>query len=58
VLFNPGTDRWSDHFKVENGQFFPLTTMGSVTIRLLRLNRLDRVEERKLLIEAGLFPAH
>ena len=27
---------------------------GRVTIRLLQLNRLDRVEERQLLLDAGI----
>jgi hypothetical protein len=31
-----------------------LTTIGRVTIRLLQLNRLDRVEERQLLLDAGI----
>lgn len=54
ALFNPRRDRWSEHFQIENGQFLPLTAMGAVTIRLLQLNRIDRLEERKLLIQAGL----
>jgi hypothetical protein len=32
----------------------PLTAIGRVTIRLLQLNRFDRVEERQLLLDAGI----
>lgn len=32
----------------------PLTTVGQVTIRLLHLNRKDRVEERQLLLQVGI----
>jgi hypothetical protein len=32
----------------------PLTTVGQVTIRLLQLNRKDRVEERQLLLQVGI----
>jgi hypothetical protein len=31
-----------------------LTAIGRVTIRLLQLNRPDRVEERQFLIQAGI----
>ena len=38
--------------------FIPLTPTGRVTVRLLQLNHADRIEERELLIEAGLFEVH
>jgi hypothetical protein len=57
ALFNPRRDRWSEHFQAENGKFLPLTSIGAVTIRLLQLNRVNRLEERRLLIQAGLFPS-
>lgn len=53
-LYHPRRDRWSEHFQVHDAQFVPLTPTGRVTIRLLQLNRSDRVEERALLIAAGL----
>jgi flavin reductase (DIM6/NTAB) family NADH-FMN oxidoreductase RutF len=31
-LFNPRTDRWSDHFQMVGSQFLSLTTVGAVTI--------------------------
>lgn len=45
-------DRWSDHFCLSGAEFTPLTPIGRVTVRLLQLNRSDRIRERQLLIEA------
>jgi hypothetical protein len=55
-LYHPRRDRWCEHFQLSGAQFVPLTPIGGVTIRLLQLNRLDRVEERELLIAANMFP--
>ncbi len=51
-LYHPRRDRWSDHFQLDEAQFIPLTPTGRVTVRLLQLNRPDRIEERELLIAA------
>jgi hypothetical protein len=52
-LFNPRQNRWQDHFRMDNGRMDGLTASGRVTVRLLQMNRPDRVEERQLLIAAG-----
>ncbi|NJL10045.1 MAG: HNH endonuclease [Calothrix sp. SM1_7_51] len=54
-LFNPRKDKWNDNFLLEGADFVPLTAKGRVTIRLLQLNRRDRVEERQFLIENRMF---
>lgn len=54
-LYHPRLDSWSEHFRLEGDKFIPLTSKGRVTVRLLQLNRSERVEERKLLIQAGMF---
>jgi len=54
-LYHPRHDRWVDHFQLDKGEIVPLTPVGRVTVRLLQFNRPERVEERKLLIEADLF---
>ena len=54
ALYHPRRCRWSGHFQPQDAEWVPLTLIGSVTARLLQFNRLDRIEERKLLIEAGL----
>lgn len=54
-LFNPRMDKWSEHFlKLKNGRLEGKTAVGRVTIRLLQFNRLERVKERQLLIQANL----
>jgi hypothetical protein len=53
-LFHPRQHRWADHFQVRSAQFVPLTPTGRVTVRMLQLNHADRVEERALLIAAGI----
>jgi hypothetical protein len=53
-LYHPRRDRWSDHFRLKDGNFEPLTAAGRVTVRLLQLNHAERVEERLILVEAGL----
>lgn len=47
-LFNPRTDVWSEHFKIENGVFIGLTPNARATIRLLQINNSARIEERKI----------
>ena len=53
-LYHPRQNTWREHFQLSGAEFTPLTAIGRVTIRLLQLNRLDRVEERQLLLDAGI----
>jgi len=53
-LYHPRFNQWNEHFRLSGAEFVPLTAMGRVTIQLLQLNRKDRVEERQLLLEAGM----
>jgi hypothetical protein len=46
-LFNPRRDRWGNRIE-------PLTPVGRVTARLLQFNHADRIQERHLLLLAGL----
>ncbi len=55
LLFHPRRDRWNDHFQLSGAQFIALTATARVTIRMLRLNHPDRVEERELLLAAKVF---
>ena len=54
-LYHPRKYQWHDHFRISDGQIVPLTPEARVTVRLLRFNRQERIEERKLLIEAGIY---
>lgn len=47
-LFNPRTDVWNEHFRIENGIFIGLTPNARATIRLLQINNAARIEERKI----------
>jgi hypothetical protein len=53
ALYNPRTDVWREHFRLEEAVFMPLTAKARTTVRLLQLNRSDRVAERKLWIPLG-----
>jgi len=55
-LFNPRTDKWDEHFEWHGPTLLGKTSIGRATIELLRINLLDRVEHRRLLIGADLFP--
>ncbi|WP_336389820.1 hypothetical protein [Scytonema hofmannii] len=57
-LYHPRKDLWREHFEFKGAEIFPLTTKGRVTIRLLQLNRRDRVEERQFLLQSGMYTAN
>jgi 5-methylcytosine-specific restriction endonuclease McrA len=54
-LYHPRQDYWIDHFdlKAETGEIIPLTAIGSVTERLLRINRTASLSVRQILAQAG-----
>ena len=53
-LFHPRVDRLHDHFQLRGGEILPRTAVGRVTVRLLRLNRPERLKERALMVQFGL----
>jgi hypothetical protein len=55
-LFNPRTQAWSDHFRVEDGRIIPTTPIGRVTEKLLKLNLQARIEIRTKLKKAKRYP--
>jgi hypothetical protein len=57
LLFHPRRDRWTAHFRLVDGRFEPLTPSARATARIFQFNLPDRIEERKLLITAGLLDA-
>ena len=56
ALFNPRTQRWSEHFRLNGPRIIPLTPVGRVTEKLLRLNLPARVAVRTHLISRGQYP--
>jgi hypothetical protein len=56
VLFNPRLQNWFDVFSFENGFIAAKTRRGEATVKLLRMNEPERVIQRGLLEEAGVWP--
>ena len=46
-LFHPRRHVWTGHFTTEGPRIVGLTAIGQATVRLLKLNTLERVEERE-----------
>ncbi len=55
-FFNPRTEKWYEHFRLNEAIIEPLTDIGKVTAQILGLNHIDRVLERQALIEVGRYP--
>ncbi|WP_428668609.1 hypothetical protein [Runella sp.] len=47
-LFNPRIDEWGGHFSIESGVIYAKTNLGEATIKVLKLNDIDRIIERTL----------
>lgn len=54
-LFNPRRDDWENHFAWDGPVLRGKTPIGRTTIDVLRINLMERVEHRRLLIAAGVF---
>jgi hypothetical protein len=55
-LFNPRTQNWTDHFKLEDAYILGLTSIGRTTVFLLRLNEPTRLSVRQALLLQELYP--
>lgn len=55
-LYNPRQQNWGDHFRLAGATIVPLTPEGRLTIKLLRLNASERIDERILGIAQGAYP--
>lgn len=55
-FFNPRTQRWDEHFRLDGARIVPLTPEGRVTVAILQLNHPDRILERQRLIQAEKYP--
>jgi hypothetical protein len=56
ALFNPRTQRWSEHFQLDGVSIIGLTAEGRTTVVFLQLNAIERLIERNAFIQAGLYP--
>lgn len=52
-LYQPGRDRWAEHFRLDGADLIPLTAIARTTIWLLQTNRDDRLQERPLWLASG-----
>jgi hypothetical protein len=57
-LFQPRRNRWTEHFRLEGLRIVPLTATGRVTVFLLQMNAPERIKERRLLEELGVYPCN
>src|SRR5439155_23109000 len=55
-FFDPRRDSWEEHFKLDGPVIQPLTPVGEVTARMLRLNAAERIIERRLMQALGQYP--
>jgi hypothetical protein len=55
-FFNPRTQQWEEHFRLEGPRILPLTPEGRVTVAILQFNYPDRILERRRLIEVDKYP--
>jgi hypothetical protein len=54
-LFNPRTQKWGEHFRLDAGTIIGITSCGRATVSFLNLNRDELVRTRRDLIEIGLY---
>ncbi len=54
-LFNPRTQEWSDHFRLDGAKIIGITPVGRATVSFLNFNRDEQVGTRQDLIEIGLW---
>jgi hypothetical protein len=54
-FFDPRRDAWDEHFQLHGPIIQPLTEIGEVTARMLRLNAAERVVERRLMQSLGAY---
>jgi len=55
-LFNPRTQQWKRHFKLDGPYIHPLTASGRITVTLLKRNDIHRIDERTPFVETGHYP--
>lgn len=46
---NPRTQKWSDHFRLQDARINGITPEGRTTVYLLKLNSNERIAERQRL---------
>lgn len=52
-LFDPRSQSWADHFRLNGPRVTGLTPTGRATVQLLQMNHPDRIAERVELLRTG-----
>lgn len=55
-FFNPRRDQWGYHFRLVGVEIIPSTAIGRVTARILQLNDVRRLMERRALHAVDRYP--
>ena len=55
-FFNPRTDHWGDHFKLDGADIKPESDIGEVTVQIFNFNHVERILEREVLMSIGRYP--
>lgn len=54
-FFNPRIDNWAAHFELDESGFInPLSSIGAATLKILELNQVESIIERREMIIHGL----
>lgn len=54
-FFNPRTQQWADHFRIEGAEIIPISPEGRATKTIINFNDHERVAKREQLIMDGLY---
>ncbi len=54
-LFNPRTQHWDEHFRLNGAVIEGITPIGCVTAKILSINGPEMIAARQTLIDKGLF---
>ena len=55
-FYNPRIDNWLEHFQIIGNMILGITDIGEVTVKILKINDEERLEEHEYLQDMGLFP--
>jgi len=56
-LYNPRSDHWREHFRLNGVVIESLTEIGEATVRILQMNHDDQILERQVLNLRGRYPS-
>lgn len=55
AFFNPRIQIWTEHFQMQDAEIIGLTPEARVVVKILQFNSEDRIEQRQILIDLGVF---